>query len=391
MVAHAAMEMLTHSCCSRSAIVGRPKTPMKRLLFLLAAAGLLCKAQIVILDHDTGQPISNPLQLPDVPVNDFEQKLIDIRNTGTSTVTVSPLWAFGLDLSLCCGTGISLSAGQTSSITLSFAPQTVGNYSGSIQIGETTILVFARSLAAASLFVQTPSGLLQAHTATPLQIPIDGDFPGQLPCILQNNSGSPVKIQSIAAAGDWTIEPPSLPVTLSPGGSLSFSLAGNSGASELRGSITVNGLSYEVDVDADLPSIQIEAQPSLLASGEQAAISISFSHAPAIALEGSLDVSLETAFDVAVQDPAVLFPSTGGDTAGFASTPGQLLAAFEGQTSVQLQTGTTAGVLRLHAKWGFSESTASLAIVSAPISIETISAKRGSSSLDIGVTGFDNT
>jgi hypothetical protein len=128
-----------------------------------------------------------------------------------------------------------------------------------------------------------------------------------------------------------------------------------------------------------------------LNSAQQATLSIAFDSAPSTATAGTVDLTFASSTNTALNDPAILFPSTGTTSASFTSNPGQTSASFGGQASLTFQTGTTAGTLHFHALWGYSEADLEVSLVAQPMGIDSVAATRQSNALQIVVTGFDNT
>ena len=153
----------------------------------------------------------------------------------------------------------------------------------------------------------------------------------------------------------------------------------------------VDQWAYAITVHPPMPNIHLLLPSGVLQSGQQAALSITFDQAPTTAIEGSVEISLETDSPVSLADPAILFPSTGTTSTTFTSAPGQTSASFGGMSTLTFQTGTTAGTLRLHAAWGYSQDVVDIHVAPAPIGIGSISATRNSNSLDVSIIGFDNT
>ena len=365
-----------------------------RCALLLALVSAVASGQVVVRNHATGAIVTSPFLLPDVGVGNSESVALDIVNTGAASVTVQSAATSGLYYSLCCETGFVLPAGAAQTLTLSFAPTQTGYFSGALQIDDLAIFLFGRSIAAPLLFVQTAAGLQQANTGTPLVLTEPTSFSGQFSCVLQNASAGPETVQSLAASGDWSvINGPALPLVLAAGQQATFTLAtGNaSSTGTLAGVVTIGSFAYAIDAHPPMPGIHIQVPTTPLASGQQAALAINFDSPPAEALAGTLTLSLTTANAVELTDPAILFPSSGSTTASFTSVIGQTVAQFGTQTSLTFQTGTTAGTLHIHAEWGYSEADAEIPLVSAPITIESVAATKGSGTLNLTITGFDNT
>jgi hypothetical protein len=83
-------------------------------------------------------------------------------------------------------------------------------------------------------------------------------------------------------------------------------------------------------------------------------------------------------------DPTVAF-ALGGRTASFQVSPGDT------QASIAFQTGTTAGTLVFSAQLGGATDQLSMAIPSAPAGVTGTQGQRAPSSVQVDVTGFDNT
>ena len=368
--------------------------PVIRWISIFAVACGIASGQVVVQNHATGSTVTSPFVLPDVGVNDFETVLLDVVNTGSSAVTVQGVAATGLYFSLCCETGFVLQPSESQSLTLRFAPTQTGNFSGSIQVDSLTIFIFGRSLPDPTLFVQTKSGPVQAHSGTPLILTEDTPFSGQFPCVLENSTSGPVTVQSISASGAWSvINGPALPLVLAAGQQATFTLfsGGAPSSGTLAGIVTIDQLTYAIDAHPPTPGIHINIPGSPLQSGQQATLSINFDSAPTQVVSGTVLLTLETTGPVTLEDPAILFTSSGSTTASFTSVVGQLSADFEGQTTLTFQTGTTEGTLHIEATWGYSQDEVDVPLTASPIVIETVSATRGSNTLGLTITGYDNT
>ncbi len=367
---------------------------MTRWLFLLLTMSSLCDGQVIVREHASGATLASPYLVPDMALNDFETVALDVVNTGASAVTVQSATATGLYFSLCCDSGFVLQPGEAHALTLRFAPTATGSFSGSIQIDALTIFVFARSIAGATLLVQTAVGQLQAHSGTPLIVTESVPFPGHFSCVLENPSTGPITVQSLAASAGWAIaNAPPLPLTLAAGQQAPFTLVSRNGASPdtISGAVSVDQISYAIEAHPPMPGIHISIPSGPLQSGQQVPLSITFDKPPAAVLAGSITMTLATTGPIELTDPAILFPSTGSGTAGFASVVGQTAASFNGSSSLTLQTGTTQGTLHLIATWGFSEDQLDIPLAPAPVAIETVAATRDASSVSVAVTGYDNT
>ncbi len=367
---------------------------MTRLVLSLLAISGICAGQIVVRNHASGAPVVAPAVLPDVAVNDYEDQLFDVVNTGAASATVESAVTTGLFYSLCCKSAFVLGPGESQTLTVHFAPKQTGYFTGSLQIDSLIVLLFARSLPAASLFVQTASGLIQAHSGVPLNLVLDATFTGQIPCLLENNFSGPVTISVLSVSGDWALAGgPVLPDVLQPGEQASFALTRVSPAAgtTLAGTVIVNQWPYAIGGHPPMPNIHLNIPDSLLSSNQQTALSINFDPAPTTSISGTVNLSFEAAGSSLLIDPAIVFTSTGTTTAPFTSIPGQSAAAFGTSSSLTFQTGTTAGTLHIQAEWGYSEDQIDIQLQASPVVIEAIVATRAANTLDVTVTGYDNT
>ena len=241
---------------------------------------------------------------------------------------------------------------------------------------------------------QSAAGSTQAHVDTPTILTFPGSYNGQLSCILVNNNPGPVTVGNIAASGDFTLSSaPSLPLVLQAGQQLTFALAGIYGAAKtpLSGVVQVDSWLYAITAHEAEPNMTIQLPSSLLNSGQQSNVSIAFASAPLEAVNGPVTLTFTPSTTISIEDPTIVFPSTGSTTVNFASVPGQTSATFAGQNSVVLQTGTTAGTLHLHATWDYVTADADVNLEAAAVGVDSVTATKNSSALTVVINDFDNT
>jgi hypothetical protein len=365
---------------------------MRSALVILMATGI-ASGQISINNHATGTPLPNPFILPDAPVNDADQFQIDVVNTGTTAATVNSAAVFGEYYTLCCETAFTLAPAGIQTLTLAFSPLNTGFQSGSLQIAGQTILLFAQGVPAASLFLQTAGGTLQAHVNSPLAFSAATPSLTQLPCILENNWSGAVTVNSISVTGGWILSgTPSTPLVLQAGQQVTFTLQAGTASSDgsVSGVLAIDQWSYPVTAQPAQPAMQIRVA-SPLQSAQQSSIAIAFNPAPTRAITGTVQLSFHSSTTISLTDPAIIFPSSGTATVEFTSVPGQSLASFGGAASATFQTGTTAGMISVTSTWGTVSETSNVAITAEPIAIESVTGTRESDALDVTVTGYDNT
>src|SRR5258708_17826719 len=92
----------------------------------------------------------------------------------------------------------------------------------------------------------------------------------------------------------------------------------------------------------------------------------------------------------AVQPPAVMF-TTGSSQAVFTVAAGSVEGVFAAGASITAQTGTTAGLIRLDATTESGADTLTWNFPPAAVVIDTSTAVRNGSTLEVVLAGFDNT
>ena len=194
---------------------------------------------------------------------------------------------------------------------------------------------------AAVIFPPVPVG--QSSTLT-FQITNNGTSAGSI------NSISVGATPATAAAVFTLSRLPSLPVSIPPGGSVSFTatfsptLVGNA-----AGILRVDTVSFPVsavgNTPAALPNYTFTGASGAQEPAQQVATGITLASAYPLSLSGTLTLAFNS--DVFSNDPAVQF-ATGGRTVSFVIPAGATQAVFPNNSNqIRLQTGTVAGVITL--------------------------------------------
>lgn len=152
-------------------------------------------------------------------------------------------------------------------------------------------------------------------------------------------------------------------------------VAGARGGSLVIGDRTYGLTGTGADPPLPKPQLVIDLQPQ--ASAQQGVITVRFA-APA-QTSGSGTVTMD-----GPADPAMGFAS-GVRTATFTFSPGDTQAAMP------FQTGTTAGTLTFTVQLGGATDRQTVTIPAAPVGIAATQAARSPGSIEVRVTGFDNT
>jgi hypothetical protein len=187
-------------------------------------------------------PVS--LSFADVTTGKTQTQTETVQNTGGSSATISAIAATGAGFSVSgAGTPITLSPGQTTSFTVTFAPQSSGNFTGSVAItanASNSNLTVGLSGSA----VGSSSGQLSVSPSTiavgNVTVGNSGSQTGTLTA-----TGSSVVVSSVdVGSSEFSISGLSFPVTLAAGQSATFTVTfapQSSGAASTTVSFVNNG------------------------------------------------------------------------------------------------------------------------------------------------------
>jgi hypothetical protein len=160
-----------------------------------------------------------------VEVGSNQKQSATVTNNGGSSVTINQAAVTGNGFTLSGITApLSLAAGQSATFTVTFAPRSAGNATGSVTL--------TPSAGAALSWSLSGSGVTEgALTATPSSLSFGSIDLGESKSLsesLTNSGGSSVTISQISASGTgFSVSGVTLPATLDAGQSLSFNVAFN--------------------------------------------------------------------------------------------------------------------------------------------------------------------
>jgi len=168
-------------------------------------------------------PLAASLSFGSVQLGASQNQSATITNTGSSNVVISNAVVNGAGFSLGGPTlPLTLMAGQSTTFTVTFAPQAIGSASGNLSItsdasNPTLSLPLSGTGLAAGSLTSNPSSL----TFGPLQVSSNQT----LSAALSNSTGSTVTISQATATGSgFSLSGLTLPTTLTAGQSTTFSV-----------------------------------------------------------------------------------------------------------------------------------------------------------------------
>jgi len=185
-----------------------------------ASNGSLNVALTATVDGGGKLTATNPLAFGTISVGKTMSKPATITNSGGTTVTLNQATVSGNGFSVPpLSTPLTLAPNQSASLNVSCAPKSAGALSGTLNVssnaGNVAVSLSANAVTQGDLVASAPSlsfGNVQVgKTQT-------------LPETITNSGGSTINLSQAAAGAGFTINGLSLPMSLDPGASTSFSV-----------------------------------------------------------------------------------------------------------------------------------------------------------------------
>jgi hypothetical protein len=371
---------------------------VKRVLLLLALLPVLASAQLQLYVAPQGGEetlFTGSYDMGSVAVADSASMRFRLRNTGKASITLSYLYVSGTGFSTSGAPSLPfiVAPGLNVDFTVRFSPPNFGSYSANLQVNSTGFIVRGSGLAGAAMRVNgadVPSG-------GPIDFGrVERGSTSSLTLELINRTTEPVSIPALTLTGSSFSMPNGnpAPLTLRPGESNSFEirfsplesgiLSGSLGID--RRTFRLTGTGYEPTMPR--PTVVIES--SAIRSGEQGRVSIQLASASRSNAKGQLRMELRPVGTAKDNDSGAQFVS-GSRTVAFDVAPGDTTVKLRGQDSIVFQAGTTAGTIVFVVEAGGFTEQASVTVAPEPVRIDKATALRNASSINIQVTGFDNT
>ncbi|MBI2685956.1 MAG: hypothetical protein HYX27_06550 [Acidobacteria bacterium] len=279
---------------------------------------------------------------------------------------------------------VTLSPNQSHEFTVRFSPGAEGSYSATLTINTTTALIRANALPAPSILIGgTPIPSMQVDVAAgqTLTIPLE----------IGNPYSVPLAIDELSVVGSgFTLSAPTLPFTLAPGAALPIPVTLTAGAEgEVPAVLTAGPRRFNIVASIFRPQLsppKIVPGDAAPHNGQQWKIRLQLAE-PAL---GPGTGTLRATFTGTNEDPAIVF-ANGAREIKFDIAAGSRDATFNGSSETVLQTGTTAGTLRLDAITETGTTTETYRFEPGPVVVDEATARRNGSTLEVDILGFDNT
>ncbi|MBV9745878.1 MAG: choice-of-anchor D domain-containing protein [Acidobacteriia bacterium] len=376
---------------------------MKARIVLLALAALsAAHAQFAlsVLNGTTATPVTSLYSFGSIPVGNSISVQFQIRNTANTSANLTILTVAGTGFTL---TGapklpMALASQATVSFTVTFQAANTGSYSASLNADGISVFLTVTVVPGLTYEVATTKGN-QTLGSTPVDFgSVQVGQTQSLQFLILNNTQQPLFVPTISlSAGDFVLSaiPPS-GVALQPGKQVGFTVQFQPSAMGARtGTLTIGTSSFSLTGNGLAPPVPTPTIAITLAqaqSAQQGSVAVNFSSASPASGSGTLTLQFQPSVAGAT-DPAIAFVS-GSQTARFVFATGDVAATFSSANSgrsVAFQTGTTAGVLTFTVQIGSVSAQQSVNLAPAAVGFTATQATRSSSSIQVQVTGFDNT
>jgi hypothetical protein len=300
------------------------------------------------------------IALPSTGVGTPTMLSIQIGNSGTASAVISTLSASPsvFQLQNAPALPLTIPAGASATVGLAFVPQSPGNTTGVLTIGNATFVLSGGGLGAQLSCTVTPRGQAASPCgASTITLP-PTSLGDQLPFTVQvtNTGNQPGTVQNftIGGTGFSVVSAPSLPATLAPGDSIQLNASFAPAVLGITGGyLQINAQTTNITVAATappaLPAVTFTNASAQMQPLAQPSIGIHLASAYPYDLAGTL--SLTFTADSLVDDPSIQFLN-GQRYIDFTLPAGATDAVFgTTATGVMLQTGSTAGVITLAASF----------------------------------------
>jgi hypothetical protein len=396
-----------------------------RIAFLIAAAcaaSVALNAQITLstLVGTTKTPLGASYNFGSFAPNAASPLVtFTMTNIGTSPVTVC---GFGITAS---GPGLTFGRqftvnSPTPSYGLALAPDffvqfvggPVGNYTATLAVYYVLAPATCSSQQASTPPVTLTATVVQAGTLT-VASPCTGPDTagtisfGRIPqtqtvtctVTVRNSYTQALTVSPITVTGPAFKTTQTSSASIPAGQTLSFTIVFTAAAATAySGSLTVGVQTYALSGAGflnPLPTPILSFGAATLQSGSQYLLTATLPSPAQSAISGTIVMGFNPSSTTIHDDTAVQFVSTSNRVVPFTVDQGSTILRLNGQTSAVFSTGTTAGTVTFKVDAGTigisGNAVTSWTIDAAPVSMSTASASRGTTSLTLTLTGFDNT
>lgn len=317
------------------------------------------------------------ITVADTVIGEKSSVTVRVTNNGNAEGRIAAINVSGAGFSVTDApfTPLTLAAGASATVTVTFAPTQAGRAAGRLRIGNDTFEISGNGLGAVLQYAYAIGS-----TSIPVQnngqvvfTPVAVGRSSTLRFTVNNTGTAASSIGSVSIVQTGTVfslpQLPELPVTIQPGASFSFQVAFapvamGTATATLRldaQTFTLNGTG---NAPAALPEYRFEGPTGPQEPLTQPAVSLTLSQPYPLSISGTLTLNFYS--EVGVNDPSVQF-IIGGRSTSFTIPANTTRAVFPNNSNqIRLQMGSVAGTITLTPTFQTTESKIDLTPVNAP-------------------------
>jgi hypothetical protein len=364
---------------------------VKVLSALLLALPLAAQLQVLSLQGSAPIPVGASIDLGSAAVGAPTEFRFRALNNGPAAVPLQTITVGGAGFSLASPfLPLTLAPAQSHDFSVRFSPIAQGSFSASLTVNGFSSLLRASGVFGPSLFLTNESQTTEI-TSSSLQVNVAAGQSLTLSLSIGNPHPTPITLSDLAIAGvGFTLASPPFPLTIAPGETFPIPVTvGGAAEGETTAVLTLGPRRFSilaVVFRPQLAPVRIIPNDPVPRNGRQLKVRLQLDQPAAVSGSGTL----RAVFAGSVDDPAIVFPN-GARTIKFDVAAGSRDATFDGAPETVIQTGTTAGTLRLEALTATTIVTESFTFEPGIVVVDEAAARRNGSNLEIDITGFDNT
>ena len=376
----------------------------RAMLFLtLLPLSLLAQLQVLEFDGTNDTPVGSLVNVGTATPGDTITIRFHVRNTGAGPASFGTLSLAGQGFSIASAPSLPyilspyVDPASEVEFDVDFSPTSVGSFSAFVVVNALSIALQGTSIVEATLSLAGSQAPLTAGAVVKFGS-VDVGASQSQSLVLSNAGSASVTVSSVTVAGSGFQGPIGLitPAEIGPGQSASFqvSFTPQSGVA-YRGTLTVDGRAFILNgqgLNPPLPSATLVFASNLGASAQQNTISIPLATASQVIGNGTLTMAFQSSVAGITDDPAIQFLSGPLRQASVNVAIGATAATIGGKSGMAFQTGTTAGTITFTLTLGSgAPQQVVLVIPPSAVILDTFTAVRELTQLNVAFAGFDNT
>jgi hypothetical protein len=369
-------------------------------LLALAACPAWGQFELFLLNGSLVQPVVGSYSLGNVAPGTSASANFQITNISTAAATLNLLTVSGAGFSVAPSSAPLLPAqlGPQQSVQFTVVFQASGTGIFNATLNSVGIATTLTAVVPVEFTYEWVSGSgVQLLSAGPVNF---GSVPvGQSPNIevlLLNRTSAALAVPPIMVSGTgFSLTGPAPAGTVQPAAStainVTFSPAAAGGAA---GTLLIGSQSYALTATGTEPPLP---QPQMLltlpqaASAQQGTVAVNLSANSQTYATGTVTLTFQPNAAIPnATDSGIAFAS-GGQSTTFNVFIGTAQGSFNNQPTMPFSTGTTAGTLTVTVELGGNTVQQSITILPAVVGVTAVQGVRSTSSVEVDLTGFDNT